>query len=309
MNIDNNEVLNNNLDIKYKCKYHTDSIMNCTVLNDGRFATCSSDKSIIIYNNKTFKPDLIIKEHNNVVNDILQLSSGMLASCSDDNTIKIFNIKNKNYEVFQTLKYHKGGVIKIIELTNKKNLISCSDDYSFIVYSKDNNKYTKEYQIKNSGPCYCIIQTRENEICYHENDFNNSICFFDLFKRKKIDKINFLSELGYNSFNMITKDLLLITGGENMSLINVNQHKIVRRINIPDTYNISASCMLCENILLTGDDKSRINIWRINGDNLKIISTKENVHDNVLNVLMKLEDGLILSGSADGEIAILNITI
>ena len=149
-------------------------------------------------------------------------------------------------------------LLKIIELTNKKNLISCSDDYSFIVYSKDKNKYKKDYSIKTSGPCNCIIQTKENEICYHENDFSNSICFYDLFKRKKINKIDFLSELGYNSFNMITKDLLLITGGENMSIINVNQHEMVRRINIPDTYNISASCLLNENILLTGDDKSRI---------------------------------------------------
>ena len=57
----NGEFLNINLDIKFKYKYHADSIISSTVLNDGRFATCSSDKSIIIYNNKTFKPDLIIK--------------------------------------------------------------------------------------------------------------------------------------------------------------------------------------------------------------------------------------------------------
>ena len=307
--MDKNVILKNNLDIKFKCKYHSDSIMSSTALNDGRFATCSADKSMIIYNNKTFKPDLIIKEHNNVVNDILQLSSGMLASCSDDNTIKIFDLKNNNYKVLQILKYHKGGVIKIIELANKKNLISCSDDYSFIVYSKDNNKYTKDYHIKTSGPCNCIIQTKENEICYHENDFSNSICFYDLIKRKKINKIDFLSELGYNSFNMITKDLLLITGGENMSIINVNQHKIVRRINIPDTFYISASCMLNENILLTGDDKSIIKKWRIKGDNLELISKKENVHDCSINVLMKLEDLHILSCSAEGEIAILDIII
>ena len=306
--MDNEGVLNNNLDIKLKCKYHSDSIMSSTTLNDGRFATCSSDKSIIIYNNKTFKPDLLIKEHNNVVNDILQLSSGMLASCSDDNTIKIFNIKNNNYEVVQTLKYHKGGIIKIIELTNKINLISCSDDYSFIVYSKDKNKYIKDYSINTSGPCNCIIQTKENEICYHENDFNNSICFYDLFK-KKINKIDFLSELGYNSFNMITKDLLFIIGGENISIINVNQHKIVRRINIPETNNISASCLLNENLLLIGDDKGRIKKWRIKGYNLELISTKENVHDNFITVLMKLEEGYILSGSADGEIAIFNIIV
>ena len=114
MNVDNKDSLNGNLEILLRYKYHTDSVMSCIVLNDGRIATCSYDKSIIIYNNKSFKPDIIIKEHNNVVNDILQLSSGKLASCSDDNTIKIFNIKNNNYEVIQTLKYHKMGVIEII---------------------------------------------------------------------------------------------------------------------------------------------------------------------------------------------------
>ena len=108
---------------------------------------------------------------------------------------------------------------------------------------------------------------------------------------------------------MITKDLLIITGGDKISLIDVNQHKIVRRISIPDTFNISAYCMINENILLIGDDKSRIKKWRIQGYNLELISTKENVYDSFITVLMKLQDGNILSGSADGEIAILNIII
>ena len=51
-----------NFDLQCKCKYHTADIFCVIVLNDGRFATCSMDKSIIIYNKKTFKPDLIIKE-------------------------------------------------------------------------------------------------------------------------------------------------------------------------------------------------------------------------------------------------------
>ena len=63
-----------------------------TVLKDGRFVTGSGDKSIIIYNNKTFVPDLIIKEHKSYVNCIIQLSSGELVSCSSDNSIKLNNI-------------------------------------------------------------------------------------------------------------------------------------------------------------------------------------------------------------------------
>ena len=72
----------NNFDIKlkeplHKLKYHTNYIYCATVLNDGRFVTGSNDYSIIIYNNKTFKPDLTIKEHSDSVSSLIQLSSGI----------------------------------------------------------------------------------------------------------------------------------------------------------------------------------------------------------------------------------------
>ena len=64
-------------------------------MNDGRLASGSYDKSIIIYNKVTYKPDLIIKENKNRVLCIIQLSSGILAFSED--TIKSFNINNNNY--------------------------------------------------------------------------------------------------------------------------------------------------------------------------------------------------------------------
>ena len=91
-----------------------------TVLNDGRFTTGSGDNSIIIYNNKTFKPDLKIEEHTNAVNSLIQLSSGILCSGSLDKTIKLYNINGNTYNVLQTLSYHTGYITKIIELNNKK---------------------------------------------------------------------------------------------------------------------------------------------------------------------------------------------
>ena len=91
-----NDIYNNfnikNKEHKYILIYHTDLIRCSTVLKDGRFVTGSGDKSIIIYNNKTFVPDLIIKEHKSYVNCLIQLSSGELVSCSSDNSIKLYNI-------------------------------------------------------------------------------------------------------------------------------------------------------------------------------------------------------------------------
>jgi len=77
-------------------------LLNSILLKDGRFAIGSGKSSIIIFNKKTFKPALIIKEHKNCVKHLKQLKSGILASCSYDNTIKLFNIKENEYQVIQT---------------------------------------------------------------------------------------------------------------------------------------------------------------------------------------------------------------
>ena len=267
-------------------------------MNDGRLVSGSSDGSIIIYNKETYKPDLIIKEHSKYVKYIIQLSSGILASCSNDNSIKLFKIKGNEYEVFQTLNYHTKPVYQIIELKNK-TLVSCSDDSSIIFYIKDNLKYKKDYQISTNGYCSNIIQTKDNEICYYE-DNNSTICFYDLLERKVKASISNIST--WNMI-MITKDLLLITGLNKLSIININNYKL-RIIDVPGTDWIRGVCMLNQNMLLTGDYINNIRQWRIEGDNLILVSKKENAHDNSLRVLLNLGNGHIASGSWDKTIKI-----
>ena len=98
---------------------------------------------------------------------------------------------------------------------------------------------------------------------------------------------------------MISKDLLLITGKNKISIINVNSYNLIKTINVDNSDWINAVCMLNKDMILTGDDNKRIIQWKIENDNLKIISIKENAHDNMIYTLSKLDNGLILSGSAD----------
>ena len=163
----------------HKLTNHSSSVFCLCVLNDGRLVSGSADKSIIIYNKDTYQPDLIIKKHNNYICCIIQLSSGELVSCSSDNLINLYKIKGVQYELVQTLNYHSNIVWKILELKNKA-LISCSNDSSIIFYFKNNNEFKKNYQISTNGPCYSIIQTKDNEICYSESK-DNRICFYDIF--------------------------------------------------------------------------------------------------------------------------------
>ena len=297
-------------------KYHKEVVFCLCVLDDGRLASCSRDCNIIIYNKISFKPDLKIKAHKDIVKCIIKLDSNFLASCSNDKTIKIIKIENNTFTILQSLNEHKNNINRIIELKNKqKNLVSCSDDKSVIIYSKKNNEYIKDYQLKTKAICHSVTQIKENEICYLEIYYNYyydyqecNIYFFDLKNRNKkqtINKYNSSSAI-FRTFNMITKNLLIIGGKDEITIIDVNLYAVIKEINLYNCDWIFGFCMLNENMFITGGDYGIIRQWKIEGDNIKIISKKQNAHESSKTVyaLVKIGNGKIASCSSDNSIKI-----
>ena len=80
---------------------------------------------------------------------------------------------------------------------------------------------------------------------------------------------------------MISKDLLIIPEFKKIS-ININSYNIIRTIDAPNSKYIFNSCMLNENQLLTCDSNINIIHWKIEGENLILISKKENAHDIII---------------------------
>ena len=288
----------------HKLTNHSYYVICLCVLNDGRLVSGARDNKIIIYNKNTYQPDLIIKEHSSYIYCIIQLISGELVSCSGDKTIKLFNIKGVQYEVLQTLNYHNNTVFKIVEKKNK-TLVSCSEDSSIIFYLKDNKEYKKDYQISTNGSCSSIIQIKDNDICYSEYN-NNTICFYDILERKIKATISGISKQNgcREWFIVIKKDLLLIPGENQLSIINTNEYKLLRKIDVPNSSTITGVCLLNKNMLLTGDYSKIIRQWKIEGDNLILISKKEKAHDKDINVLLNMGNGFIASCSDDKTIKI-----
>ena len=103
---------------------------------------------------------------------------------------------------------------------------------------------------------------------------------------------------------MITKDLLIIGGNNKISIINVNQYRVIREIEVPNSNYIFGYCKINENMFLTGDNNGIIRQWKIEGDNLILISKKEKTHDNFVYALINIGDGHIASGSSDNLIKI-----
>ena len=102
---------------------------------------------------------------------------------------------------------------------------------------------------------------------------------------------------------MITKNLLFITGSNKISIININNYKL-RIINLPGAGWIYGACMLSKNMLLTGDTAKIIRQWKIENDNLVLVSKKEKAHDDWINILLNLGNGHFASSSCDNTIKI-----
>ena len=230
------------------------------------------------------------------------MSSGIIASCSNDKTIKLFNIKGNNYNIIQTLNYHTNSIYKIIELKNKY-LVSCSTDKSIIFYLKENYEYKKNYQILANGECYCIKEIKENEICYSEGFGDCNICFYNLNENKIKSSISNISKSDISPF-IISKELLFISGENKISIININSYELIKEIEVPNSGFIRSACILNENIIFTGDDGSIIREWKIEGDNLILISKKENAHNDWIITLLNIGNEYIASGSFDKLIKI-----
>ena len=163
----------------------------------------------------------------------------------------------------------------------------------------------KIIKLQKDGSCSSIIQTKDNEISYSEYNCNK-ICFFDLLERKikaskpNISKYNDVCEW----FIMIKKDLLLIAGKNQMSIINTEKYKLVRIIEVLGSGWICGVCMLNKNMILTGDEAKIIRQRKIDGDNLILISKKEYEHDKRINLWLNIGNGFIASDSDDHSIKI-----
>ena len=82
------------------------------------------------------------------------------------------------------------------------------------------------------------------------------------------------------------------------------KYNLIKIIDVPNSNQIIGSCMLNKNILLTGDNNGKIRQWKIDGNNLILISIKENAHNDIIWFLINIGDGHIASCSFDKSIKI-----
>ena len=276
-----------------------------TILDDGRLAAGDSNSNLIIYDEETFKPDIIIKNNLNKLYNLIQLKNKYLACSFDGNsTFKIIKIKNKyEYEEIQIInKAHPSTFSKLIELKND-NIITCS--YGFKLWKLNNKNNNYEQINETSGNfIYDCLETKDNEILYAINIYSFSLIFYNLNKNTKIQTLNNISlcgdTYGYRMAKINDNEIVLV-GHNKIYLIDTGNYLILNEI-IADNCNYCV-LKLTNNLFLVGDDKGTISQYNIANKKLIKESWKNKSHENRIYSLSILNDKII-SGSQNNEIKI-----
>ena len=310
-NIDYNKIFENfnivNQTPKNKLTNHgNNSIYTIIQLQDGRLASGGCDGSIIIYNQKTFEPEMTIKEHSKNIYDIIQLKNGNLVSCSnDDKKMNVYKInENNNYKLISQVDAGKdNSPYQIQELENGEiGLVAYN---SIIFYLNINNKLDEDFNIKFNdnqiGQFSEMLPVKKGELVLCGN--KDKIQFFELNSRKLKEIININRDIRWTPSNllcMINERCLCVGGTNKITLIDVYNKNIVKEIEENGVHY----CLfkLNDNILLTGKDTD-ITQWKINDNNLTLVCKKEKAHQNTIREIIRFNN-LIISCSDDHSIKV-----
>lgn len=287
------------LSINKKTKFiaHNTQIYSLLILQDGRIASCSGDKTIKIFDPKNnFNTDIILEGHLNAVTHISQAKNAKILSCSFDYCIKIWNVSKTSGGCEYTIKNAHNDVIRKVIPISHERFASCSDDYTVKIWSFSTIPCNLLATLKHDYCVSSIVQFKGTE---HLAAGSFSVMdpythIWDLQSYTEIEKIHFECRLYDN--------LIEISGNVLVGSANSVRGPLV---NIEDGNfgNVTALMELNDNEVLVGLEGGNMCKVTIGSKKREMIVTG---HKKAIVAIRKIDEFNFAVGSFDGTISIWN---
>ena len=201
----NNHSLNDFQRLAILRNVHSYEIKSVCFLKDGRIAS-SGDNHVLIYNKKTFKIEIRIKERKSIFYMNIN-RDGILITCMRGTYVNLYEIKGKRYSNIQTirpysLKFDVIGIFddayyikKFIELKNG-DIAILDRGYTISFYKKKKNSkkysYLNQFKVDEDGLDIItdICELDDNQYCLNDN-IGKLIKFLDWEKKIITDTIKY----------------------------------------------------------------------------------------------------------------------
>lgn len=283
---------------------HTQPVYSLCLLKDGRLASSSFDKTIMVHNIHSNKCEMIIKGHELFVYYIIQNTNGNLVSCSGDKTIKIWEISSSSkYTCIGTLRKHTKWVEKVIQLRKSLNFASCSADKTIIIWNHRPPYIPLKVLTGHTSIIHSLFEIRDKN-CFVSGgrDFTLRFWSSENYECEKILYDIFCS----NKDSIIEIDEKLFIGGTNIiNIVDLITFQVILKINQDDIGGVNCFLKLNEQTVLYGCGKGMLCYLDIKEG--KCFIKKENVHDGSIYAAIKINDNFITTAGLDGAIKFVNI--
>ena len=260
-------IFSNKLEIcKKTIQEHSGTIICLKILQDGRIASSSNDTNLNIYSKKKFELQIKINIHNGPIYFFTQLQNGKIITTSSDKTMRIWNLSKKNIYKCD----------KIIEFLNT-----------------------------NSSSDALILNKKEFITTSYED---HHIKFWDLENYTNINNFTDI-ETSYPAALCLLNEKILCIGGVNSKgfyLINIETHILIK--NIIAFKGIYSVVKCIDNLFAFGvsdlNNKNSIVKYKYENGDFKLMFIKECAHNSSIWSIVELNDGTIVTGSADKTIKV-----
>lgn len=283
---------------------HSSFINSILKLQDGRIASCSSDKTIKIFNPQNYKCELTLTGHQETIYYISQLENGNLVSCSEDQTIKIWSITEDTFLCLHTIEdAHREWINKIIPCSNKR-MASCSFDNTIKIWSSlppYDLIATLDGHIKD---VISIVQLKQKEYLVSAS-CDETLRIWNLVSYQFKAGIEKVSSSGSECMIEINNDKLIVGGKEIIQIINCSTYEIEGLINCPNVATINSIVELEDGIVLCGCYKGIFLIYY--HEENKYIEMK-GMHKDEISSIIKISDNMIVSSSYDRSLKVWILT-
>ena len=310
-------------------KTHSEPVNSILLLNNGNFASASSDK-IVIYSKNDFNPILRITEFKIYISHITELhSENTILFCHNGFSIIQLSDDNKKYQLKKqyTERYGMNKAIeyKYTSKSNKKYNLYISAVYGVHIFEIDENfeKVNLIKTINQEELVFNIFQLDKDIFIYTSNSMlsngNNCIRFWNFEPLQNIKTINNLyCSPGIYNLSKFQENLILlgleknknsrkyVNDGYNINGIAIIDTIIYEIIQIIETHECVRSLLLTQNNNI------------IIGSSFKIVEYKKNEEEGLLeqicekelfnyinNVIIEISKGIFAIGSNDKKIILL----
>lgn len=259
-----NNKRNENRELNYNCLdgmrlyRKIDGLKNCVysicMTKDRRLAVSSIDKNIKIFDLETYKCDLVLSGHDNIVRHISTLNNECLISSSYDKTMKIWEIGKDFFKCIKTLLGHSDWVKFSFQISNDR-IISGSNDQLFKIWSSVSYKCLKTID-KCKSILTSAIELKNKQ--YIVTSTSSSISFWDNVRFEQLKEIKEVFSLSENSMIELDNENLMVGSYQKIFIINSRTFSVETTVKISNKKIVSYISFL-------EVDKNRVLVGSTNG--------------------------------------------